>query len=89
MMKKAVIILGVIIELISQGVIYSQALQVVSITDNIVTLETKTGYTFEVENTGDMITGELYSCIFYNNLTSDTITDDVILDYRYTGFEIQ
>lgn len=85
-MKNIIAMLLATISLISSGMIYSQTYIVTDVNheQDIVTIESCTGYTYEFIGTEDYMQGDIVSCIMYNNQT-DNITDDVILNIRYSG----
>ena len=85
-MKK---LLATIAAIIAAGLIYPTTMQVTDIDYNndVVTVETATGFVYQFEGTEDYTEGDLVSCIMFSNGTAD-ITDDMILSVRYSGFDI-
>ena len=85
-MKK---LLATIAAIIAAGLIYPTTMQVTDIDYNndVVTVETATGFVYQFEGTEDYTEGDLVSCIMFSNGTAD-ITDDIILSVRYSGFYI-
>ena len=85
-MKK---LLATIAAIIAAGLIYPATMQVTDIDYNndVVTVETATGFVYQFEGTEDYTESDLVSCIMFSNGTAD-ITDDVILTVRYSGFDI-
>lgn len=70
---------------------YPQALKVVDVKKDaqsyIVTFETATGISYTlVSEDGDFMAGEIYAAIMHNMGTRD-ISDDKILNLKYTGFD--
>ena len=64
---------------------YPETLKVVNIENDIVTLENSTGYTFQFEGAEDWMIGDFCSCIM-DSKNTDLISDDEILEKRYSGF---
>lgn len=85
-MKK---LLATIAAIIAAGLIYPTTMQVTDIDYNndVVTVETATGFVYQFEGTEDYTEVDLVSCIMFSNGTAD-ITDDMILSVRYSGFYI-
>lgn len=83
-MKK---LLATIAAIIAAGLIYPATMQVTDIDYNndVVTIETATGFVYQFTGTEDYSENDLVSCIMFSNGTTD-ITDDVILTVRYSGF---
>lgn len=52
---------------------------------DLLTLETFTGFTFQAYGIEDYETGDIVAAIMEDNNTDD-ITDDIILQLRYTGY---
>ena len=67
------------------GVIYPDTLLVTDTQNNIITMETATGYVYQVEGVEDIMDGDLLSVLFYDNGT-EVITDDIIIDFQYSGY---
>lgn len=84
-MKK---LLATIAAIIAAGLIYPTTMQVTDIDYNndIVTIETATGFVYQFSGTEDYCENDLVSCIMFSNGTAD-ITDDVIMTVRYSGFD--
>ena len=54
--------------------------------NNIVTMSTGSGFTYQFEGVEDNYEGDLISCIMFNNFTPDDIRDDIILSHLYSGY---
>ena len=76
----------IIIAAILMNLIYPQTYIITEIdkANDLVTIETCTGYEYQFYGIEDYYEGDLVSCIMYTNGT-ETITDDVILTHRYSG----
>lgn len=83
-MKK---LLAALAAVIAAGLIYPATMQVTDVTNDLVTMETATGFVYQFEGVEDYTKGDLVSCIMFSNGTAD-ITDDMILSVRYSGFYI-
>ena len=66
------------------GAIYPTAMTVTAVTNEAVTMETKTGHVFEMGGSEDYEVGDLVAVIMFSNGT-ETVTDDVIVAARYAG----
>lgn len=76
----------IIIAAILMNLIYPQTYIITEIdkANDLVTIETCTGYEYQFYGVEDYYEGDLVSCIMYTNGT-ETITDDAILTHRYSG----
>ena len=88
-MKKFLAMLGIVTTLCGYGLIYPATMQIVDIDYNtdVVTLETSTGFTYEMTGAEDYNRGDLVSLVMWSNGT-DVITDDIILSARYSGYSL-
>ena len=66
------------------GSIYPQAMTVVSVEDDIVTMETSTGHLFQMYGADDWEVGDLAAVMLFDNGT-ERIEDDAIIAARYAG----
>ena len=82
-MKK---LLATIAAVIAAGLIYPTTMQITDISGDVVTLETATGFVYQMQ-ADDYEKGDLVSLVMFSNGTTD-ITDDIILAARYSGFYI-
>lgn len=82
-MKK---LLATIAAIIATGLIYPATMQVTDVTNDLVTMETATGFVYQMQ-ADDYNKGDLVSLVMFSNGTTD-ITDDIILVARYSGFYI-
>ncbi len=82
-MKK---LLATIAAIIAAGLIYPTTMQVTDVTNDLVTMETATGFVYQMK-ADDYEKGDLVSLVMFSNGTTD-ITDDIILAARYSGFYI-
>lgn len=80
-MKK---LLATIAAIIAAGLIYPTTMQVIDVSNDLVTMETATGFVYQMQ-ADDYEKGDLVSCIMFSNGTTN-ITDDIILAARYSGF---
>lgn len=80
-MKK---LLATIAAIIAAGLIYPTTMQVTDVSDDLVTMETATGFVYQMQ-ADDYAKGDLVSLVMFSNGTTD-ITDDIILTARYSGF---
>ena len=76
----------IIIAAILMNLIYPQTYIITKIdkANDLVTIETCTGYEYQFYGVEDYNEGDLVSCIMYTNGT-ETILDDQIMDVRYSG----
>ena len=70
------------------GLIYITSMRVCDTSNNIVTMETATGYTYSFDVVEDWQVGDIATVMMHDNCTTD-IADDVILHVTYSGFQIQ
>ena len=80
-MKK---LLATIAAIIAAGLIYPTTMIVTDVSGDVVTLETATGFVYQMQ-ADDYEKGDLVSLVMFSNGTAD-ITDDIILTARYSGF---
>lgn len=91
--KKVAGLISILTVLFAKGVFYPTIMIVTDIQEDaekqILTLETATGFTYQMEaNYDDYYLGDLVSVVMYNNNTKD-ITDDSIIWARYGGFWLE
>lgn len=53
---------------------------------DLVTFRTGSGQLYALTGTDDWMTGDIIACTMSDNATPNDITDDHILDYRYSGY---
>lgn len=82
-MKK---LLATIAAVIAAGLIYPATMIVTDVSGDLVTMETATGFVYQMQ-ADDYEKGDLVSLVMFSNGTTD-ITDDIILAARYSGFII-
>ena len=82
-MKK---LLATIAAIIAAGLIYPTTMIVTDVSNDLVTMETATGFAYQMQ-ADDYEKGDLVSLVMFSNGTTD-ITDDIILAARYSGFHI-
>lgn len=82
-MKK---LLATIAAIIAAGLIYPATMIVTDVSGDLVTMETATGFVYQM-HADDYEKGDLVSLVMFSNGTTD-ITDDIILAARYSGFYI-
>lgn len=80
-MKK---LLATIAAIIAAGLIYPATMIVTDVSGNLVTMETATGFVYQMQ-ADDYNKGDLVSLVMFSNGTTN-ITDDIILTARYSGF---
>lgn len=80
-MKK---LLATIAAIIAAGLIYPATMIVTDVSGDLVTMETATGFVYQMQ-ADDYEKGDLVSLVMFSNGTTD-ITDDIILSARYSGF---
>ena len=80
-MKK---LLATIAAVIAAGLIYPTTMVVTDVSNDLVTMETSTGFVYQMQ-ADDYEKGDLVSLVMFSNGTTD-ITDDIILAARYSGF---
>lgn len=87
MTKKIIIAVVSAITLFKMGFLYPTTMQVINLDykNDIVTVETATGFTYEFYGCEDYYINDLVSMVMFNNGT-DNITDDIIISTRYSGF---
>lgn len=87
-MKSMIAALSIAAALIAYEVFYPATLVITAIQDDVVTLETSTGISYQFTGAEDWTEGELVSVLMYNNGTPETIRDDVMMVRRSTGFSV-
>ena len=67
--------------------IYPKAMAVIDVSGDRVTARTCGGleYVFRAEDT-DLMPGDLIACIMDDNGTPETVLDDAITEFRYSGY---
>lgn len=85
-MKKLIAALIAAASLASAGLIYPTTMQITKIDGDLVTMETATGFAYEMLGAEDYEAGDLISVLMFNNGTK-YITDDVILSVQYSGWK--
>lgn len=83
-MKKLAAALAIATALINTGHIYPQTVIITDTADNLVTVQTSQGISYQFEGAEDYEAGDLVSVIMFDNGTQD-IRDDIILSHRYAG----
>ena len=83
-MKK---LLATIAAIIAAGLIYPATMIVTDVSGDLVTMETATGFIYQM-HADDYEKGDLVSLVMFSNGTTD-ITDDIILTARYSGFYME
>lgn len=53
---------------------------------DLVTFRTGSGQLYALTGADDWMTGDIIACTMSDNATPNDITDDHILDYRYSGY---
>ena len=86
-MKRVIIVLAILLAITTTATAetYPQTFIVTDTTDDILTLETFTGHTFQAYGVEDYMVGDMVAAIMDDNGT-DNITDDIILQLRYSGY---
>ena len=69
----------------ASSTLYPATMTITNITGDIVTMETSTGHTYEMDGAEDYMVGDLVSLIMNDNGT-ESITDDAIVSARYAGY---
>lgn len=87
-MKKLLGALMLAASLATNGLIYPTTMVIDSIENDTIRLVTATGFVYEMEGAEDYEIGDLVSVLMFSNGTK-VITDDVIVDSRYSGFYVQ
>lgn len=64
---------------------YPQTMIVTEVKNNVVTIETATGFQYQFEGAEDWEVGDFCSCIM-NSKGTETIFDDEIVQTRYSGW---
>lgn len=65
---------------------YPSTMLVTSVKDNVTTLVDKQGFEWQLTNTEDLIKDDIVSVVMNDNGTLNTIFDDKIADYKYSGY---
>lgn len=85
-MLKVKLALAALTVVAGMSTLYPTAAVVTDITDDVVTVETSTGFLYQYTGGDDDMVGDMVAMIMYNNGTPETILDDIIISHRYTGF---
>ena len=90
MKKKVLGMLAIASVLFSKGFLYPTCMEVTNLDfeNDIVTLETSEGFVYEMYGCEDYYVGDLASVVMFNNMTFNTITDDIIVSANYAGYWI-
>ncbi len=86
MIRNLTATIATIAALATAGTIYPATMIATDAKNDIVTLETSTGYVYQFEGVEDYADGDLITCIMFDNFTPNDIKDDVIISHRYSGF---
>ena len=91
--KKVAGLISILTVLFAKEIFYPTIMIVTDIQEEnekqVLTLETATGFTYQMEaNYDDYYLGDLVSVVMYNNNTKN-ITDDSIIWARYGGFWLE
>ena len=73
-----------VLALISSGTIYPDAMTIMEISGDLVTIESSTGNQFQFCGAEDYEEGDLVAVLMYSKGT-DKVTDDIIIRVRYAG----
>lgn len=73
-------------ELKTNPEIYPTTLEVISITDSQMICETASGIIYTISESEDMVVGDLVAVIMNTNGTENTILDDYVVSWRYSGY---
>lgn len=84
-MKKVLAALMLATSIIASGFLYPTTMVITSIEDDVVTLETATGFVYQFVGAEDYAVKDMVSLIMFTNGTPE-IMDDMILAARYSGF---
>ena len=84
-MRKVLAALMAATAIISSGFLYPTTMVITEIENDVVTLETATGFVYQFEGAEDYAVKDMVSLIMFTNGTPE-IMDDVILSARYSGF---
>ena len=74
---------------VSQSEIYPTTLEVISITDSQMICETASGIIYTISESEDMVVGDLVAVIMNENGTPNTILDDYVVSWRYSGYWVE
>lgn len=89
-MKNLLAALGIVSALATSGLIYPTAMTVTDLdySADIVTMETSTGFVYEMYGCEDYAPGDIVALVMWSNGT-DVITDDIIITARYSGYWVE
>lgn len=76
-------------ELKTNPEIYPTTLKVIAITDMQMICETASGIIYTINEPEDMIAGDLVAVIMNTNGTENTILDDYVISWRYSGYWVE
>lgn len=90
MFKTALVTLAAVVQIAAAGLIYPVTMEVVGLdySADLVTLETATGYTYQMTGCEDYTRGDLVALVMWSSYT-DTIEDDVIITARFSGWAVR
>lgn len=77
--------LALTFSLAGSGLIYPETMQITSIENDVVTMETSTGIVYQMEADPDYREGFLVATLMWSNGTED-VRDDIVISTRCTGF---
>ena len=86
-MKELAILLALAMMLACSGLIYSEAMEIVEINDDVVMVSTSTGILYEFEGAEDYMVGDIVAVTMFSNGTR-IVLDDVILSVRASGYTV-
>lgn len=85
-MKRAgLIAASLAVSIAASGIVYPATMRVCDIQDGTATLETSTGYTYQVD-AEDYLLGDIVSCVMLDTGKPGNIKDDTILSHRFSGW---
>lgn len=90
MIKKAVVTLAAVVQIAAAGLIYPATMEVIDVdrAADLVTMETATGHAYQMTGAEDYDRGDLVAVLMWSSYT-ETITDDVIISARYSGYTVE
>lgn len=77
-MRRILIWLVLAVSLIAAKVIYPSTMDVISVTDDLAVLQTRTGHMYAIY-ADDLEPGDMVSCIMFTNCTWRTVEDDMVI----------
>lgn len=86
-MKKAFAALALATAMAAAGFIYPDTMEITALDreNDVVTLETATGFIYEMDGCEDYSPGDLVSVLMWSAGTKN-VTDDAIISARYSGY---